>query len=174
MGSTGFEITVRGAIDEATGESLCWAVLEDLDGWLQQSLASTEERDFQEVIGDVLLETSAASGKLEFSFRDPGGDAGPHWYQLALAARRPEIDAIARRHGVRLELAAGQEEDVLLVVDARIGVCAVSLLPADEAHVSGDDGMIEISSLDEALRQRIYEIRTSGTCGCSLCRARRQ
>ena len=118
-----------------------------------------------------------AEGKLSFWFLDYwryGADVAEHWYELALAACRDDVEAKLATHGLRVtsprsDLAAlvrtrGEKPAFLLVGDALVSVDSHGELDWDVSE-EGPDG----ASFSDADRARIDAVARSRQCQCTLC-----
>lgn len=173
---------------EDDAETLAYAVLELINGYLVEHLASAAELTVWEVLDDVIeVDCDAASaGGVAFIFHDHwplGAACGYHWYEHALAAcwgavlelfgaqgqrvtsRRPHVDKLyaPQRRGYVLGVAAG---DVVAVHSS--GEVIVPRVGAEDAVLQLDD-----ASLDEVTRDVGTRLYATGLCECSLCGAAR-
>jgi len=171
-------------LGEDDAETLAYAVLDIINGYLVENLASAAELTVWEALDDVIeVDCDAASaGGVAFVFHEHwplGAACGYHWYEHALAACWDAVTELFGAHGQRVtakrphveKLYAPQRRGYILGVAAGDVVAVHSSSEVIVPRVGAEDAVLQISdaSIDEATREVVTGLHATGLCECSLC-----
>jgi hypothetical protein len=177
--------TTRGTtLGEEEAETLAYAVLEIIDAYLVEHLASAAELTVCEALDDVVeVDCDAGSaGGVAFVFHEHwplGAACGHHWYAHALAACWGAVTKLFGAHGQRVtakrpdvdKLYAPQRSGYVLGVAAGDVVAVHSTGEVIVPRVGSEDAVVQLddASVDEATREVAARLYATGLCECSLC-----
>jgi len=179
------KLATRGTtIGEDDAETLAYAVVEIINDYLVEHLASAAELTVWEALDDVIeVDCDAASADgVAFVFHEHwplGAACGYHWYEHALAACWGAVTELFGAHGQRVtakrphveKLYAPQRRGYVLGVAAGNVVAVHSSGEVIVPRVGSEDAVLQLNdaSFDEATREVAARLHATGLCGCSLC-----
>jgi hypothetical protein len=181
---TATPVTRGTKLGEDDAEALAYAVLDVINAYLAEHLASAAELTVWEVLDDVVeVDCDAARDSgVAFIFHEHwplGAACGYHWYEHALAACWDEVTDLFGSYALRVTAAcpdverlyAPQRRGTVLGVAAGHVIAVHSSGEVIVQHEGAEDAVVQLAdaSLDDATRDVAARLHATGLCECSLC-----
>ena len=126
------------------------------------------------------------TGELDYSFFDAAGccnlsmEAALHWFELAFAMARRELDSHAERRGWKITgpdwtvsglVRYGTRYPLIYIGSEFYSVCRTRGRPLEDGDIFGNDGSNppRIADLDDSKRAKVERIAITGRCDCEMC-----
>jgi hypothetical protein len=182
MGATALSLDLEAKsedsdLDQEAWETLFYEVNDILTGYLEENLRRPAEAGFLDAIdGGCVVEADCddfVNARLTFFFGDSwaiGAEAAEHWYALAMAACRGQVEQVIGEQGLALK---NPIEDVVEL--ARKGTGGLPLLAIGNEIVGVyEDGEVSVTegvslALSEDDQARVQEAARTRRCECELC-----